>query len=246
MGGFAHTASADVYKRWCAFGLLSSHSRLHGANSYRVPWLFDEVETHRRLQQVMFCASSPSSNASLMPYLFGTAVEAHERGIPMMRAMPLAFPDDPGCDTLDRQYMLGDSLLVAPVLSADGMVDYYLPARTLDQFPERRSYRRRAMGARNPRLPEPSAAGASQRDYPYGANDQKPDYDLCGRRHLPSFRAGGRRDSIGECANTQRRSCDDAESQSDGSEIHIEAEGTSADWSVLLRGISTVTGITGR
>jgi alpha-D-xyloside xylohydrolase len=45
----------------------------------------------------------------------------------MMRAMILEFPDDPASDTLERQYMLGDSLLIAPVFSEDGAVDYYLP-----------------------------------------------------------------------------------------------------------------------
>lgn len=42
IGGFEQTASVALYKRWCAFGLLSSHSRLHGSQTYRVPWLFDE------------------------------------------------------------------------------------------------------------------------------------------------------------------------------------------------------------
>lgn len=42
ISGFEGTASADVYKRWAVFGLLSTHSRLHGAKSYRVPWLFGE------------------------------------------------------------------------------------------------------------------------------------------------------------------------------------------------------------
>ena len=64
----------------------------------------------------------------LMPYLYSAAVEAHAAGVPMMRAMMLEFPDDPACEPLDRQYMLGGSLLVAPVLTADGVTDYYLPA----------------------------------------------------------------------------------------------------------------------
>ena len=42
ISGFENTAPADIYKRWCQFGLLSSHSRLHGSSSYRVPWLFDD------------------------------------------------------------------------------------------------------------------------------------------------------------------------------------------------------------
>ena len=102
MGGFEQTASADVYKRWCAFGLLSSHSRLHGAGSYRVPWLFDEeaVDVLRFFTKL---------KCRLMPYLFGAALEARDTGVPMMRAMMLAYPDDPACDTLDRQYLLGDA-----------------------------------------------------------------------------------------------------------------------------------------
>ena len=59
IGGFEQTASADVYKRWCAFGLLSSHSRLHGASSYRVPWLFDEAGQPAP-RPATCCAFSPS------------------------------------------------------------------------------------------------------------------------------------------------------------------------------------------
>ncbi|WP_067935463.1 alpha-xylosidase [Alicyclobacillus kakegawensis] len=120
IGGFEETAKADVYKRWIAFGLLSSHSRLHGSSSYRVPWLFDE-------EAVDVLRHFTTLKLKLMPYLYGQAVTAHKQGIPMMRAMFLEFPGDPACDTLDRQYMLGDSLLVAPVFSENGRVDYYLP-----------------------------------------------------------------------------------------------------------------------
>lgn len=120
IGGFEQTASADVYKRWCAFGLLSSHSRLHGSTSYRVPWLFDEEACHVLRKFVRL-------KCSLMPYLYGQAVKAHKEGIPMMRPMFLEFPEDLTCETLDRQYMLGDSLLVAPVFKESGEVSYYLP-----------------------------------------------------------------------------------------------------------------------
>jgi alpha-D-xyloside xylohydrolase len=120
IGGFEGTPPADVYKRWVAFGLLSSHSRLHGSSSYRVPWDFDDEACDvLRIFTRLKCR--------LMPYLFGAAREAHDRGVPMMRAMVLEFPDDLGCASLDRQYMLGPDLLVAPVLSTDGQIDYYLP-----------------------------------------------------------------------------------------------------------------------
>jgi alpha-D-xyloside xylohydrolase len=120
IGGFEGTAPAHVYKRWCAFGLLSSHSRLHGSDSYRVPWLFDEeaVDVLRFFTRLKW---------RLMPYLFAAAVEATRTGVPMMRAMLLEFPEDPGAIGLDRQYMLGGSLLVAPVFREDGQVTFYLP-----------------------------------------------------------------------------------------------------------------------
>ena len=120
ISGFESTAPADVYKRWCQFGLLSSHSRLHGSSSYRVPWLFDEESSD-------VVRKFASLKCRLMPYLYAAAVEAHEHGTPMMRPMLLEFPDDPACDTLDRQYMLGESLLVAPIFREDGRVQYYLP-----------------------------------------------------------------------------------------------------------------------
>jgi alpha-D-xyloside xylohydrolase len=103
------------------FGLLSSHSRLHGSSSYRVPWAFDDeaVDVLRKFTKLKL---------SLMPYLMTAAAEAHQDGVPMMRPMILEFPDDPATAYLDRQYMLGPRLLVAPVMSADGEVSFYLPA----------------------------------------------------------------------------------------------------------------------
>jgi alpha-D-xyloside xylohydrolase len=85
-----------------------------------VPWDFDEeaCDVLRNFTRL---------KCRLMPYLFGVAREAHDRGVPIMRAMVLEFPEDLGCASLDCQYMLGPDLLVAPVLSADGQTDYYLP-----------------------------------------------------------------------------------------------------------------------
>ncbi len=120
ISGFESTAPADVYKRWCQFGILSSHSRLHGSDSYRVPWMFDDeaCEVLRKFVKLK-CA--------LMPYLYRQAVLAHEEGVPLMRPMFLEFASDRACEPLDKQYMLGDSLLVAPIFKASGEVEYYVP-----------------------------------------------------------------------------------------------------------------------
>ena len=120
ISGFESTAPADIYKRWCQFGLLSSHSRLHGSSSYRVPWLFDEeaCDVLRKFVKL---------KCSLMPYLYRQAVLSHEHGTPMLRPMFVEFPEDRSCETLDRQYMLGYRLLAAPIFKSSGEVEYYVP-----------------------------------------------------------------------------------------------------------------------
>ncbi|MFE9426006.1 alpha-xylosidase, partial [Kitasatospora sp. NPDC006697] len=123
IGGFEGTPTPEVFKRWVQFGLLSSHSRLHGSKSYRVPWDYGDeaVDVTREFTLLKH---------RLAPYLQHAAQQAHATGIPVMRAMVLEFPDDPAAATLDRQYLLGEDLLVAPVFTDDGTVDYYVPQGT--------------------------------------------------------------------------------------------------------------------
>jgi len=119
IGGFEGTPNAALFKHWLAFGLLSSHSRLHGSSSYRVPWSVDE-------ESADVCRFFAELKNRIKPYIMKAGMEAHEKGIPVLRAMFLEFPDDPACAYLDRQYMLGGDLLVAPVFSEDE-VTYYVP-----------------------------------------------------------------------------------------------------------------------
>lgn len=123
IGGFESTSSADVYKRWCAFGLLSSHSRLHGSTSYRVPWAYDE-------EAVTVLREFVKLKAKLMPYLYQTAKQSSAIGVPMMRSMVMEFTEDLNTHYLDRQYMLGDGILVAPIMNEEGIGECYLPKGT--------------------------------------------------------------------------------------------------------------------
>jgi len=120
IGGFEGNPDPAVFKRWVAFGLLSSHSRLHGNESVRVPWAFDD-------EAVAVTRKFTKLKASLMPYLYEVAKEVAETGVPMMRPMFLEFPEDRTCHNVDQQYMLGPNLLVAPVFNAEGNVQFYLP-----------------------------------------------------------------------------------------------------------------------
>ena len=127
IGGFEGHPDPSVFKRWVAFGLLSSHSRLHGNESVRVPWAFDEeaVEVTRKFAHL---------KQKLMPYLMDTMRDVNATGAPMMRAMLVEFPEDRTCWNLDQQYMFGPDLLVAPVFNAHGTVEFYLPSGTWTNF----------------------------------------------------------------------------------------------------------------
>jgi alpha-D-xyloside xylohydrolase len=173
IGGFEGNPPPAVYKRWIQFGLLSSHSRLHGSSSYRVPWLVDEescdvLRVFTRLKH------------RLMPYLFAKAIEASETGVPMMRAMVVEHPGDPACATLDRQYHLGESLLVAPVFTESGEVDFYLPSVGEGAWTHLLSGERKAGGRwhreQHDFLGLPLYV-APNTVLPWGAEGERPDYD---------------------------------------------------------------------
>ncbi|MGN6445101.1 alpha-xylosidase [Amnibacterium sp.] len=127
IGGFEGTPDAAVFKRWVPFGLLSSHSRFHGSDSYRVPWLFDEDESAPDSAVAVTRRFAELKNR-LSPYVVAAGREAAATGMPVLRPMVLGFPDDPTARTLDRQYLFGPDLLVAPVFREDGDVEFYLPA----------------------------------------------------------------------------------------------------------------------
>lgn len=131
IGGFEGAfPDPAVYKRWVAFGMLGSHSRLHGSTVYRVPWLFDEEDEKNGVALVPgqtavdVVREFTKLKLELMPYVYQLGLQPHVNGTPVMRSMFVEFPDDPACRTLDRQYMFGPSMLVAPVFTYSGEVFY--------------------------------------------------------------------------------------------------------------------------
>lgn len=238
IGGFEQSATPDLYKRWVAFGLLSSHSRLHGSTSYRVPWLFDEeaVDVLRHFTKLKL---------SLMPYLFSQAVKSTRLGIPMMRAMVLEFGEDPASDYLDRQYMLGDSLLVAPIFNEEGVASYYLPKGNWTHFltgekasggswlSEKHDYLSLPLFARENSL------------IPVGADDSRPDYEYADgvTFHLFELQDGAFADAI----VTDQKGAEKlkATASRNASEIAFRTEGSSTGWRLLLRGIPAVASVEG-
>ncbi len=227
IGGFEGTPQADIYKRWIAFGLLSSHSRLHGSSSYRVPWLFDEesVEVLRFFTKL---------KCRLMPYLYAKAIEASETGVPVMRPMYMEFPNDRTCDYLDRQYMLGDSLLVAPVFSKEGDVDYYLPEGVWTNFLtgeecEGGHWIRERHGFKSlPLWVRPHSI------LPIGCDDNRPDYDYT--RDV-EFRVYRLEDGDGAKCLVPADSPLEFSAKRNGGNIHMNISAGENPWKVLMVGI---------
>ena len=233
IGGFEQTASADVYKRWAAFGLLSSHSRLHGNSSYRVPWAYDEeaVEVLEKFTRL---------KCSLMPYLFGAARQAHTLGLPMLRAMLLEFPDDPACETLDRQYMLGDSLLVAPIFSHTGAVDYYVPAGRWTNLLNGnvvegpRWVRETHNFMSLPLLARPNSV------IPFGNHDDRPDYNYAEGITLQVYQLWEDEYATVEIPSLTGEIQATFEVSRAGRKIDVQRKGASKVWQILLVGIPAI------
>ncbi|WP_049569673.1 alpha-xylosidase [Streptomyces sp. SBT349] len=229
IGGFEGTPTPALFKRWVQFGLLSSHSRLHGSNSYRVPWDYDE-------EAVAVTRDFTRLKHRLMPYLAEVAREAAERGTPVMRATLLEFPDDPACHTLDRQYMLGPDLLVAPVFSEDGTVDYYVPGGTwthlLTGEPVRGGgWRRERFGFDSlPLLARPGSV------IPFGDADDAPEYawarGVTLRVHAPEEGA----ETVTTVPSPDGGEAAVFRTRREGNAVVVRATGAPGPWHVVVAG----------
>lgn len=225
ISGFESTAPADIYKRWCQFGLLSSHSRLHGSSSYRVPWLFDD-EACEILKEFV------NLKCRLMPYLYGQAVRSHTEGRPVLRPMVLDFPQDRACDTLDRQYMFGDSLLVAPIFKENGEVQYYLPEGTWYNLITEKEvtggkWQKETHDYHSlPLMVRPNSI------LPLGNNDQRPDYDYADGVTLvvSAFDEGA--EAFVEIPDLSGETVMKVTAKRVGEEIHLQVEGGNGNYTV--------------
>lgn len=236
ISGFESTASPDVYKRWVAFGLLSTHSRLHGNNSYRVPWLFDEeaVDVLRYFTKL---------KSTLMPYIFSKSVEASKEGIPVMRAMLLEFPDDPGCNYLDLQYMLGDSLLVAPVFTESGDVSYYLPAGKWTDFVTGETKTGGSWIKENHGFMSLPLLVKANSIIPVGAVDDRPDYDYADKAVFHVFEIEDGNKASATIYNSKAKADLSLHVERKDDTLVFTAEGNTKAYSILLRNVSSLESI---
>jgi alpha-D-xyloside xylohydrolase len=194
-----------------------------------VPWQYDD-------EAVDVLRFFTNLKCRIMPYLYELARDAHRTGVPLMRAMMLEFPDDPACALLDRQYMLGDSLLVAPVFSADNTVEYYVPAGTWTNFITGKEVKgprwvRESHGFLSlPLLARPGSV------IPVGASDQRPDYDYADGVEFRVFAPTDNMDvtvavsAPGSSSSAQMT----VRNTPDGLTLHMT--GTASPWTAILVG----------
>lgn len=233
ISGFEKTATPDLYKRWCAFGLLSTHSRLHGNESYRVPWLFGQ-------EAVDVVRYFTNLKCSLMPYLYSAACQAAYEGVPVMRAMFLEFPDDPSCDYLDKQYMLGDSLLVAPIFNETGDVCYYLPEGTWTHLVTGAKVQGGCWKRENhnymslPIMAKPNSVIA------IGDNKEKTEYDFAENVTLHVFELEDGASTGTTVYNTEGERDFTVSLSRNGSDVKVSKNGSSKPWSLLMRGVENL------
>ncbi len=121
IGGFVTETPEELYRRWLPMGFLVSHSRVHGAPPTE-PWYYGEAFTDYFRQ----CAEL---KYQLMPYVYTQAKKCTEEGLPMVRALLLEYPEDPGAWLVEDEYLFGDNILVAPLLESTNSRDVYLPGK---------------------------------------------------------------------------------------------------------------------
>ncbi|MEY4918123.1 MAG: hypothetical protein RL616_2036, partial [Verrucomicrobiota bacterium] len=137
VGGFTATSiegmDKDLFARWLAFGMLSSHSRCHGI-APKEPWLYGDafMAEFREIDGLKY---------KLMPYVYAQAKDSSDHGLPMVRALFVEFPDDPGSWNVDDEYFYGSQILVAPLLhNGETSRDVYLPPGTWIDYQSGKTY----------------------------------------------------------------------------------------------------------
>ena len=181
----------------------------------------------------------------MMPYLYREAVRAHERGTPMMRAMMLEFPDDPACDYLDRQYMLGDSVMVAPVFSETGDVQFYLPEGRWthlwhnDDVQGSRWYKQQHDFLSLPVYVRGNTLLA------LGSNNQKPDYAWNEGTAFQLFALEEGREAVCEVPAADGSVIFTLTAKRNGNTLTVTGKGDARDWTLCLRNIAQISGIRG-
>lgn len=133
IGGFyKDMRDVKLYIRWTQAAVFAAHMRLHGIGD-REPWSYN-----RAAEKAVFAALQ--LRYQLLPYIQETTKQAHLTGLPVQRAMPLAFPDQRLTWQFEHQFMCGEKLLVVPCITPDDTIEFFLPEGAWQRFPGNQTY----------------------------------------------------------------------------------------------------------
>lgn len=236
ISGFEHGTTPDLYKRWTQFGLLSSHSRYHGNTEYKVPWIYDEeaVDVTRAFTKL---------KNSLMPYLYRNACESAQTGVPMMRPMVLEFSEDESCHYLDRQYMFGDSLLVAPIFNEKGLVKYYLPKGKWTNFLTNETAQGEKWHTEEHGYMTLPLMARENSIIPVGAIDNKAEYDYADGVTFHVFELVDGKETAADIYNIHGEKVSSITAIREGNSISFRTSNLPNSYHILLRNVEKIDGV---
>ncbi|MCH7398892.1 DUF4968 domain-containing protein [Belliella sp. DSM 107340] len=123
MGGFEHDADPELFVRWVQFGMFSPVAHVFGMDhpGYKEPWNYGS-EAEKIFTQYA------KLRYRLIPYIYTTAFQQNQTGVPIMRAFVLHHQDDLNTYNVDDQYYFGDQMIICPVITKSAKTRVvYLP-----------------------------------------------------------------------------------------------------------------------
>ncbi len=114
---------AKLFERWIGYAVYAPHARFTGTLKF--------LEDAAKLDSIK---AFTAIRTALAPYIYSSLCENVKYGTPVVRAMAVEFAGDPAAAAFDSEYMLGTSLLVAPVTTANDNIRIYIPAGIWTDF----------------------------------------------------------------------------------------------------------------
>ncbi len=180
-----------------------------------------------------------------MPYLFKTADDANKIGIPVMRSMVMEYQDDDACTYLDKQYMLGDSILVAPIFNDHGEAKYYLPEGKWTNFITGKKYDGgRWIKEYHDYLSIPMMVKENSL-VAVGHDNTRPDYDFREDVSVLAYNLADKAEACTRVLDMNRNETLAVSVLKDGSTINIKSTGIDKPWSLILKDVTNVSDASG-
>ncbi len=136
IGGFGSDTTPELLCRWIQASSFSTFFRNHSANgcTRQEPWLFgdDVVDIYRKYVKLHY---------RFLPYIYDLMHEEQENGLPVMRPLVMHYEDDPATFNLNDEYLVGEKILVSPVVNPGERVKkVYLPEGKWVSYPDGKTY----------------------------------------------------------------------------------------------------------